>query len=79
LPRVKARLYFAHAVQDRNMPAEAIEKFERALKSWGGAYESETYEGAFHGWTTPDSPVYNRAQAERAFSKLLELFRATLG
>src|SRR5260370_42141395 len=27
LPRVKARLYFGHAVEDRSMPQEAIEKF----------------------------------------------------
>ena len=78
LPRIKARLYFGHAVQDRSMPQEAIEKFERALAAWGGQYESETYEGALHSWTTLDSPVYNKPQAERAFSKLAELFRAAL-
>jgi carboxymethylenebutenolidase len=81
LPRVKARLYFAHAVNDNSMPAEAIEKFNRALEAWdatGDRYESEIYEGAYHGWTAPDSPVYNEAQAERAFGKLTELFRETL-
>jgi carboxymethylenebutenolidase len=81
LPRVKARLYFAHAVNDNTMPAEAIEKFDRALEAWdasGSRYESEIYEGAYHGWTAPDSPVYNEAQAERAFRKLAELFRDTL-
>jgi carboxymethylenebutenolidase len=78
LPRVKARLYFAHAVKDRSMPEDAIAHFEQALKSWGGRYESETYEGAYHSWTSTDSPVYNQPQAERAFGKLLELFRETL-
>jgi carboxymethylenebutenolidase len=81
LPRVKARLYFAHAVNDNSMPQEAIEKLDRALEAWGaggGAYESEVYEGAYHGWTAPDSPVYNQAQAERAFKKLAELFAETL-
>ena len=78
LPRIKARLYFGHAVQDRSMPQEAIEKLERALEVWGGAYESKVYEGAYHGWTVPDSPVYNRPQAERAFQKLTELFAQTL-
>lgn len=75
LPRVKGRLYFAHAVQDRSMPKEAIEKLEAALAVWGGRYESETYEGAFHSWTTTDSPVYNQPQAERAYAKLLDLLR----
>jgi carboxymethylenebutenolidase len=78
LPRVKARLYFGHAVQDRSMPQEAIEKLDRALQAWGGKYESEVYEGASHGWTTLGSPVYNQPQAERAFAKMTELFAGTL-
>jgi carboxymethylenebutenolidase len=78
LPRITARLYFAHAVNDRGMPAEAIEKLGRALAEWGGTFESETYEGALHSWTVPDSPVYNQAQADRAFVKLTELLASTL-
>jgi carboxymethylenebutenolidase len=78
LPRIKARLYFGHAVNDRSMPQEAIEKFEAALKVWAGRYESEVYEGAYHSWTVPDSPVYNQPQAERAFEKLKALFAETL-
>ncbi len=78
LPRVKARLYFGHAVEDRSMPAEVIENFEKALAEWGGRYESEVYDGAHHGWTVPDSPVYNRPQAERSYTKLIELFAETL-
>jgi carboxymethylenebutenolidase len=61
------------------MPAEAIEKLEAALASWGGRYESETYEGAFHSWTATGSPVYNHPQAERAYSKLLDILRSSLG
>jgi carboxymethylenebutenolidase len=60
------------------MPQEAIEKFDRALAAWGGTYESEVYEGAYHGWTVPDSPVYNEPQAERAFRKLTELLGEAL-
>src|SRR5215510_1361023 len=78
LPRIKARLYFAHAVKDNSMPEEAIEKLDRALDAWGGEFESEVYEDAYHGWTALDSPVYNGPQAERAFQKLTELFAETL-
>jgi carboxymethylenebutenolidase len=78
LPRVKARLYFGHAIEDHAMPKVAIENLEKALKAWGGKLESETYEGAHHGWTTPDNPYYKQAQADRAFGKLTELFAATL-
>jgi carboxymethylenebutenolidase len=63
------------------MPKEAIEKFNRALEAWGAGgnrYESEVYDGAHHGWTAPDSPVYNESQADRAFKKLTGLFAETL-
>jgi carboxymethylenebutenolidase len=78
LPRIKARLYFAHADKDHSMNEDAIAKFEQSLAKWGGKFESETYRGAYHSWTSSDSPVYNQAAAERAFQKLLELFRESL-
>ena len=31
-----------------------------------------------HGWCPPDSQVYNEAQAERAWSRLLALFETAL-
>jgi len=78
VPRIKAQLYFGHAIKDGSMPEEAIRSFEAALAAWGGQYESETYEGAYHGWTTLDSPAYNEAQAERAFGKLTKLLGEAL-
>jgi carboxymethylenebutenolidase len=60
------------------MPGEAIRSLERALEDWGGQYESETYEDAYHSWTSSDSPVYNQPQAERAFQKLVAFFAAAL-
>ncbi len=78
LPRVKARLYFGHAQDDRSMPAAAIAQLEGALAAWGGTWESEVYQGAHHGWTMPGSPVYNPEQADRAFGKLTDLLAATL-
>jgi len=78
LPRVKARLYFGHAVEDASMTADNIASLEAALRQWHGAFQSETYEGARHGWTVPGRPVYNELQAERAFGKLVELMKASL-
>jgi carboxymethylenebutenolidase len=78
LPQIKARLYFGHATQDKSMPPEMIETLETALKKWGGVYESETYEGALHGWTIK-GPMYNEAQGERHFKTLMTLLRETLG
>jgi carboxymethylenebutenolidase len=78
LPRIQARLYFGHATEDRGMPPEAIARLGEALAAWGGRFESEVYDGARHGWTVPDSAVYNPPQAERAFGKLTQLLAETL-
>ena len=40
--------------------------------------EIEVYAGAAHGWCPPDSGVYNEAQAERAWSRLLALYQKAL-
>jgi carboxymethylenebutenolidase len=78
LPRIKARLYFGHATNDRSMPADAIEKLDTALREWGGKFVSEVYQGAGHGWTVPDNLSFNREQADRAFQKLTALLAETL-
>lgn len=39
--------------------------------------EIEVYKGA-HGWCPPDSQVYNEGEAERAWSRLLELYKKSL-
>jgi len=41
LPRIKARLYFAHATKDRSMPEEAIAKLEAALKAGAAAMKAK--------------------------------------
>jgi carboxymethylenebutenolidase len=78
LPRVSARLLFGHADNDRGMPAESIATFEEALREWDGAFESETYAGAAHGWMIPGGKVYHPVQSERGFEKLMALFDNTL-
>jgi carboxymethylenebutenolidase len=78
LPRIRARLYFGHAVKDNSMPQTAIDNFNRSLEDWGGKYESEVYNGAQHGWTVTDSPAYNAPQAERAFRALMQLLAETV-
>jgi carboxymethylenebutenolidase len=39
--------------------------------------EIEVYQGD-HGWTVPDSPVYNQAEADRAWARLLDLYSRSL-
>ena len=44
----------------------------------------EVYPGTIHGWCVPDmprhdgKPIYNKPDAERAWGKLLELYRTVL-
>lgn len=79
LAPIKARLYFGHAVDDNTATPEQVASLEAALRDWHGAFQSEFYQGALHGWTVPGRrDVYNELQAERAFEKLVELFEATL-
>jgi carboxymethylenebutenolidase len=75
---ITARLYFGHAVEDSTATPEQVATLEQALRDWHGAFQSEVYDGARHGWTVPGRSVYNELQAERAFEKLVELFDATL-
>jgi len=48
-----------------------------AAQAAGLEAEIEVYEGD-HGWTVLDSPVYNEAAAERAWSRLLATYRSAL-
>ena len=75
-PELTYDLALALSVTNRHQ--EAVTKFEEALRAWGGRFESETYEGAHHGWTVPGVPVYNEKQSDRHFRKLEELFAVTL-
>jgi carboxymethylenebutenolidase len=40
--------------------------------------EIEVYAGAAHGWCPPDSRVYNEPQAEKAWSRLLAIYKKAL-
>jgi carboxymethylenebutenolidase len=49
-----------------------------ALAAAGRPHKVEVYQGAAHGWTVPDSQVYDEAAAERAWADLLALYRRAL-
>ena len=78
-PKIKARMHLGFAIEDRTMPPEACEKLEKALDAGGVKFDSEVYAGAKHGWCVKDHNVYNEAQAERAWAKMVSLFKQSLG
>jgi carboxymethylenebutenolidase len=36
------------------------------------------YKGTMHGWCPPDAQVYNQEQAEKAWTRMLALFKTSL-
>lgn len=62
---------------DEHNPEEKI-RLRESFDAAGVEAEIEVYDGTLHGWCPPDSAVYNEAQAERAWSRLLALFEREL-
>ena len=57
---------------DAKAPADK-DTFREAAKAAGRPAEVEVY-NADHGWCTLDAPVYDKAEAERAWARMLVLF-----
>lgn len=74
-----AEVYLGFADEDPGATPEQIATLGRALDEAGATYRSEVYEGARHGYTMVDSPVYDQAAAERHFRELHALLGRTLG
>jgi carboxymethylenebutenolidase len=77
-PRMKGRIYVAGADNDNSYPPEMAEQLEKALTEAGVDHRCEIYAGALHGWTMPDFPIFNPEAAERHWTELAALFKATL-
>lgn len=73
----QASFLFAIAQNDDAKQPEAKDILRASADAAGRPAEIEVYP-ADHGWTVPDSPVYNRDQAERAWARLLALYRTAL-
>ena len=78
VPQMKAHYLFAVAQNDDERQPEAKDVLRDAFAKARLPAEIEVYEGAMHGWCPPDSQVYNEAQAERAWGRLLVLFERAL-
>jgi carboxymethylenebutenolidase len=85
VPKIRARLYFAIAASDDARQPDAKETLRAACQAAKVQAEIEVYAGTQHGWCVPDmpaqggKPIYSKPDAERAWGKLLELYRAALG
>lgn len=75
---IRARVYVAGAIEDRNFDDAQKARLERALTDAGVDHVVTTYP-ARHGWVPRDTPVHDEAQTARHWSTLLALFDETLG
>jgi carboxymethylenebutenolidase len=77
VPQMKAQYLFAVAQNDDMRDPEAKNVLRDTFAKAKLDAEIEVYP-AMHGWCPPDSQVYDQAQAEKAWSRMLVLFERAL-
>jgi len=83
-PKIKGRMYFGIAANDDMQQPDAKDKLKESFAAAKVMAEIEVYSQSQHGWCVPDMPVqngkpiYNKPDAERAWEKLLALYKAGL-
>jgi carboxymethylenebutenolidase len=77
IPKMKASFLVAIAENDDQRDPESKSVLKEAFDGAKLAAEIEVYP-AGHGWCPPDTRVYNKDQSERAWARMLELFKKTL-
>jgi carboxymethylenebutenolidase len=77
VPQMKASFLFAVADNDDKRDPAAKDVLKETYAKAKLAAEIEVY-AAQHGWCPPDSAVYDEKLAERAWSRLLVLFKTAL-
>jgi carboxymethylenebutenolidase len=74
---MKASFLFAVAENDDQRDPEAKKVLKDAFAKANLPAEIEVYPAA-HGWCPPDSQVYDEAPAEKAWGRMLALFKKAL-
>ena len=76
----KTKAQFLIAIADNDDTRSPNEKnvLKETFEKVNLPAEIEVYKGAAHGWCPPDTTVYNEAQAEKAWSRLLALYGKAL-
>ena len=83
-PKIKARMYFGVAKNDDERQPDAKDKLREAFAAAKVPAEIEVYP-AQHGWCVADmpkqpngEPIYSKPDAEKAWTKLVALYKAGL-
>ncbi|MFN7982210.1 MAG: dienelactone hydrolase family protein [Vicinamibacterales bacterium] len=84
IPKTRARFYLGIASNDDQRQPDAKDKLRDAFKKAGRSADMKVYK-SLHGWCVPDmpadanGPIYNQAEAEEAWGKLMALYKTALG
>jgi carboxymethylenebutenolidase len=78
IPQIKAHYLFAIAENDDQRQPDAKDVLRAAFAKTKVPAEIEVYAGAQHGWCPPDTQTYNHDAAEKAWSRMLVLFKSAL-
>jgi len=83
--KIKAKMYFGIASNDDMRQPDAKDKLKEAFMAANNPAEIEVYSTCLHGWCVPDmpkapdgKPIYNKPEAERAWTKLIALYKSGL-
>jgi carboxymethylenebutenolidase len=78
IPKMKAHFLIAIAENDDQREPEVKNTLRESFATAKLPAEIEVYVGTKHGWCPPDSAVYNAEQAEKAWGRMLVLFKTAL-
>ena len=85
IPKMKANMYLAIAASDDDKQPDAKDKLKAAFEAAHLKAKVVVYTGMAHGWTVPDmppaapgKPIYNKPEAERAWTNLLKLYKTSI-
>jgi carboxymethylenebutenolidase len=83
-PKMRARMYIGVAINDDTQQPAAKDTLRAAFAEAKVSAEVEVYANAQHGWCMSDMPtqggmpIYSQVDAERAWGKLLALYKTAL-
>jgi carboxymethylenebutenolidase len=77
IPQTMASYLIAIAQNDDERQPESKDILNETFEAAGLTHEVEVY-AAQHGWCPPDSQVYDEAEAERAWARMLAMFETAL-
>jgi len=78
IPKTTAHVLHAIAENDDEKSPTVKDDLRKAYAAVNLPAEIEVYEGTLHGWCPPDSAVYDKENAERAWERLLHLYKTAL-